>query len=313
MAILFQPNEMTMFEMIAKSIAMEAIRSRRLLFFALVKFVVLIAVFYVEIEIIFRTFESLSGGESGDEEYWSPSVMSLSALIVITAYHQLASNKPNSVLVRFVETAAKALIPIYLIGIGLYIAGLLDVFEMLRDYGIPPIGEVPKAVEGTWIETTFNTLTSEGAAMMFSIGLGGLAIINIFVSHNLISEVHKSLETSQTLLSIKKEAAKELKIVRAAHRVFAKLGADLADISIRADERYQRMAITATTLEVVSDALEPHKALLSRYEIEGEQPEFAASALSGDPKKIAKSIAKIESITAQDILAHLNLDQLEKS
>lgn len=311
MTQLFSVRELTMIEMIAKALYMEGLKAPKYMLWALVSLITFGAVAYVEIEIIFRVFEALSDGEGGDEEYWSPHVMSLSALILIAAYHMLAESHPNSLIVKFITGAVKVLIPIYLLGVGLFIAGLLDPSALLDDTSIPKPGEVNIAAETTWFESLFTLLTSKGASIFFSVGLGSLAIVNIFVSHELIVRIQRNFERAQELFTKASNARKDLKIVHQTQREYAKLGNDLADASVMSDLQYQRMIIVNIVLQNLAKALEPHKTLLARFEIDGEQPAFAGAALSGDPKKIAKFIAKIEGITAEEIMAYLNLETKE--
>jgi|GEM_PF-5758811 len=277
--------------------------------FVVLQFAGLSILGFIEYEIIYRVFDYLDGGEG----YWSPSLMGLSAAIMIVGYHVLAERFPSNIAVRFIEGIVRILIPLYLIGAGLYIASMLfndEIASMSANANVAiAIGQIPEQVaDRGWLEWLFSNVTSPLGVAGFSLGIGGLAIVNIFVAHFLLTQIKDNIGGIFMRLKSAKEAVGAYKDIKRAQREYAQASLDLGDLAVK-NEAYLILQIASETLGIIADELIPHKIWLKDHQSKTTH-EFE-QALPADPKQVAKDIAAIESITQAEIISALNPQYLE--
>jgi len=276
-----------------------------IIFIVILVSIATLGVGYAEYEILFRIFEDLTG----EDGYWSPHVMGFTGIIVILAVHLLAKTDPQGLTARFINGSVKILVPIYLIGAGLYIASMLDLASLIETQNIPIPGETLNAAE-QFQESLISIMTTKAAVIAFTLGLGGLAVINVFVASKLISIINSNIENLFGRITIAKEAVKDFNIIKRCQKEYLAQKNELNEFVINCDERYIRLQITSHIQSIIAEELEPHKANLNQQEIQGE-PLFGG-APAADLKYIKKAIAKIESISTGEILKPMNPAILEK-
>jgi len=265
---------------------------------------------YSEWEIIYRVFEALMGE---DNRYWSPVLMGLTAATMIVGFHLLAKLKPQNIAVRIVESSVGILIPIYLFGIGILIACILfqEGLSDMLNVEIPDIiGGLPKVVEEGWLDAFFTHVTNPIAVMVFSLGIGGLAIVNIFVAHQLLTMITKNGTDAFDRLTLAKSAIGDHQITQRVQREYAAIGAELDELAMQDDQDIKLM-ITDEVMNTISDALLPHKKWLQNKQYSSEF-RFGVQDQKVDTKKMAKDIAKIEAIRPQDVMNAMDPRYLEK-
>jgi len=205
---LFSVNDLMMFQGKLKQHMVASAKAPLIVLKCFFQVFALATVGYIEWEIIYRVFQYISG----ENDYWSPGLMGLSAAIMVIGFHILAAWNPANFAARFVDRVVQFLIPVYLIGIGLYITSSLFGDGLSTAFGseIPlVIGNLPKAVGTDWISTLFESITNPLATLALSPGVGGLAIVNIFVAHHLLKMVAINLEDIYERISNAKEAVKD--------------------------------------------------------------------------------------------------------
>lgn len=307
---LFTIEEMMRFQAVLKS-HLEAIAKIPLILFkTLLGIAALGVVGYSEWEIIYRVFDYLAGD---NHEYWSPALMGFTAATMIIGFHILAKDKPGNLAVRIVERSVVILIPLYLAGIGLLIASILfgDGLGSLINTEIPVvIGEIPKIMEQGFIDAIFTNVTNPLAILAFSLGIGGLAIVNIFIAHKLLSSITINLDDIFGRLSRAMAAIKDHKIIMRTQKQFSELNSQLCDLLVW-DDTYIRTYIANDVMNVICEALLPHKKWLQNTQYSTEF-RFDTQNQKADPKQLAKDIAKIEAIRLQDIMNAMNPKLLEK-
>lgn len=254
---------------------------------------------YIEYEIIFRVFEFLSG----ENDYWSPSIMGLTAAVMILGFHLLASRNPSNFAVRFVHTSVQFLIPLYLLGIGLLIASILDVGSLIEEDVPIVLGQLPDITDTESMESLFSRITDPLAATAFSLGLGGLAVVNIFVAHVLIERISANVQDLSDRLSVAKQAIKDYAIIKRTHKRFGQCLRERADLDLWNDEVI-RMTVATTVLQERDEALRPHKDALNDQRLDPGSPFMAQE--SADPAEIARLIKPLEAITLEDVLMALS-------
>ncbi len=305
MNTLFTLEQMMAMSVRTKQAVLGTVKSPIIIFLTLLLSVAVVGVAYAEYELLFRIFEDLTG----DDGYWSPYIMGFTGLIVIMAVHLLSKTDPNGLTARFINGSVKILVPIYLIGAGLYIASILDLASLIEAQEIPIPGETIEAAE-QFQESLVSVMTTRAAVIAFTLGLGGLAIINVFVASKLVSIINSNIKDISGRFAVAKEAIKDFNTVKRCQKEYSALMDEHNDFVINCDDRFIRLSILSHVQSIISKELEPHKRNLSEREIEGE-PVFGNSKAI-DLKYIKKAIAKIESIGADEILKHMNPKILEK-
>lgn len=307
---LFSIEELMRFQAVLKGHLEATAKIPWISFKTLLMVAALLIVGYSEWEIIYRVFEYLAGDH---HEYWSPALMGFTAATMIIGFHILAKDKPNNLAVRIVERSVVILIPFYLVGIGLLIASILfgDGLGSLINTEIPVvIGAIPEVIEQGFIDAVFTHITNPLAVLAFSLGIGGLAIVNIFIAHKLLSTITINLEDMFGRLSRAKAAIKDHQAILRTQKQFAEVNSELSDMLIY-DDAYIRTYIANDVMNVISEALLPHKKWLQNVQYSTEF-RFDTPTQKVDPKQLAKDIAKIEAIRLQDIMSAMNPKLLEK-
>lgn len=303
---LFTLKETMQFQSRLKGAIIHGAKAPFMVFVAVLQVLAFSTVCVVEWEIFYRVFDYLAG----DAGYWSPKLMGLSAAVMLLGFHLLMKQSPNSFATRFVQGAVQILIPVYLMGSGLFIAVMLlgDELANLTGSDLPiVIGELATAPRGHWIEALFSSFTHPLALIAFAIGIGGLAIVNIFVANNLMSRIAKNIEDARLRLSRAEEAVKDHAAITSLRKRYAALQGEYSSLDVW-DEFAIRIAIASEVLGLIADALLPHKKWLSSAEIEADS-RFGKTSQPADPKQIASAIKKIEAISLAEIVDALTPPQ----
>ncbi len=306
----FSRTEQIRFEIKRNKYVKAAAKVPWILFLTSLGGVALGVVCYSEWEIIYRVFEALMGE---DNRYWSPVPMGLTAATMIVGFHLLAKLKPQNIAVKIVENSVGMLIPIYLFGIGILIACILfqEGLSDMLNVEIPDIiGGIPAVVEEGWLDAFFAHVTNPIAVMAFSLGIGGLAIVNIFVAHQLLTMIAKNGSDMFDRLTLAKSAISDHQNTQRDQREYAAIGAELDELDMQDDEDIKLM-ITDEVMSTISDALLPHKKWLQHKQYSSEF-RFGVQDQKVDTKQMAKDIAKIEAIRPQDVMNAMNPRYLEK-
>lgn len=296
--VLFMPTEFVLFQARRKNLMLGAAKAPFIGVMTGLQTVTLAAVAYVEYEIIFRVFEFLSG----DDEYWSPEVMGLTAVVMILGFHLMAKRFPGNFAARFVTKTVQFLIPLYMLGIGLLIASIMDVWSLLEE--LPPVvlGGLPAPSASVGLGTFFEGITDPVAALSFSLGLGGLAIVNIFVAHELLSKISASVADFSGRVAVAKQAFKDYSAIKRAHQRYSACVRELAKLDLWTDD-VVRLTVATTALEERDDALRPHKEWLADHRL-GESSPFQLND-TADPAVVSKMIKPLEAISLEDVLQAL--------
>ena len=306
---LFTPGEQMQHQAMVKQALMRSAKAPLLIGFSIMQIFALAVIGVIEWEIIYEVFFYLSGDTEG---YWAPGLMGCTAGVMIVGFHLLAKAKPENVAVRIVEGAVQILIPIYLAGIGLLIAAILYSIGLGGMVASAPeltFGELPKAIESNWLELVFTDIANPGAVLVFALGIGGIAIINIFVSHRLLLLIGNNLSDIAGRLSRAKEALSDFRIIKRSQKEYSDLSIELDALAAN-DDAYIRLKIANDVIAVIADALHPHKVWLSKQSLDKTSRFEEEDRINAN--QISKEISRIEAISLADVLAALNPKCLEK-
>lgn len=306
---LFTPGEQMQHQALVKYALMDTAKVPLMMFYCALQVLALVAVTVIEWEIIYEVFVYLSGDGEG---YWTPELMGCSAAIMIIGFHLLAKHHPQNIAVQIVEGAVQLLIPVYLIGIGVLIAAIIyadGISGMVSSLPELTLGGLPERAEASWVEVFFSDIANPGSALIFSLGIGGLAIINIFVAHRLLSLITQNFSDISGRITRSKQALKDHALIKKAQKNYAALSIQLEELESRNDA-YIRAMIANDTIAAIGEALHPHKVWLSKQNLD-KSSRFEEQERT-DISKISKEVSRIEAISLADVLAALTPKCLEK-
>lgn len=282
----------------------EAIKAAQWLWFSYAVLVLLIAPLILvggsEYELLYRTFEAISGE---DNEYWSPGLMALTGAIMVTAFHLLASKSPDNPALLLIRRLTPWLIGLYLVGLGLLTAGVISLDAsgvLLENPTSIVIGDLPSAKpEAHWLTALFENITNPLALALFSFGIGGIAIVNLFVAHGLIEGIKKTLHKIHETKPEAKRLSDELKTVRNNEAQHRELQYDLNEIQLWFPERITHEAALRLS-NIITEATAKHERFINAGNF---APESGPLTLRDpvDPKLIERELKKIKALDLKAI------------
>lgn len=251
---------------------------------------------FLEGHLLFKLFENLSGS---NQEYWSPEYMAISAGVVAIGFHILAREHQDGFAVRFVKKGTQLLIPLYLLGVGLIISGMIvgDGIGTILEGETLSWDSSTTQTEESLSERLFAQISHPVATLAFSIGIGGFAIINIYVVHNLLQRIEQKGTTSivamKTFLAIKKDYTLAMKC----HEEYLENEFDIADHEIQADDYFIADQQAAIALNAINSALAPHEEYLKEQQLYlNHQSSLIDTSAEIDTKQLEKFISKIRAL-----------------
>jgi len=208
--------------------------------------------------------------------------------------------------VGFIRKLAGLIIAAFLIGGGLYIAGILYSDGMGELNSPAPditIGQT-LGTGGSWIDGLFTHVTSPGAVLALSLGIGGLSIVALYVAHELLSLIREYLAGVYRSAAALYSALKYRRAIRQCEARLRALASEDQTLVFH-DADHWRASLTDEALSVISDRLMVHEQALQEWEYHSPRHRWEEDT-SADARRVAASVKKIRAITGDDILAALN-------
>lgn len=254
----------------------------------------------IEFDLLYRTFQAIAGTSN---EYWSPGLMALTGIIMLTAFHLLACQPREHFIVTFIRRLAPFLVGFYLIGLGLLTSGVINLDAggvLLQSPADLVIGALPSAAPDLhWLTALFENVTNPLAVAFFSFGIGGLAIVNLYVAHALI----EALKAGMARIRETKPEAQRLQTERALverhcqrHR---ELEDDRVEINLWSGPCVTHEAALRLSA-VIQEATAKHRRFLKCRDLD---PPPGPVSLGNpiDPKLIERDLKKIEALDLKAI------------
>lgn len=260
-----------------------------------------VAVFVVifEYEILYRVFAYLAGT---DNQYWTPSLMATSSFIMVCAIHYLAHHQDKHPLMRVIERLAGWCIPVYLTGIMLLLATILlgdggELFSQVQ-FDINALEE-----DNAWLETLHTDYASPFAGVIFSLGVGTLAILNVFVAHRAINATTQAITRFFSRRQVWREDVADLACYREAQLRYQDASHD-AQAHTHTDIHALREIVCHEALEAIQEGLKPaHMAANNAMLMNETSPLLPQGQLNVEQLK--RAIKPIQAITFEDLMRHL--------
>ena len=273
--------------------------------------VVALGVCAFEFEIFYRIFSYLAGEDS---QFWTPWVMGCSSMILVVAIHTLALRNQDHPVVRIIRRIASTLIPIYLLGIGLLLAamiyhdGLGDLMNSEDDFGtlLNELNTSPETdtQEGNWLIPIMEHITVPLATLLFSIGIGALAIINVFVGHHAMSTVQQTVTRISQCLSAYRADKEDFALFRQAHQDYDALQEKI-DHATMEDDDALRQAIASDTLFQIEQAIAPAHKVLTQLTMDKSEKVSFIHQDNLNKTELEKFLKAIKTITLDTLIKHM--------
>lgn len=257
-----------------------------------------------EFEILYRVFSYLAGDDS---EYWSPSVMGLTSFILVVAIHYLAEQNKQHPVLTFVNKVAGFMSVIYLIGIGLLLSLLIfadagSLFDP-ETFGFTVPLDVEDEQAGV-AASLMAHITSPVAKVLFSFGIGALAITNVFVAHHAISKTKLAATKISGSRDNWRQDAKDMATYRTAKKAHREVEQRKQAHNTKSDETL-RNEVVADVLLTIADALTPILAHINNALFMNALTDvIPGSPLN--PEQMQKAVKPIQAITAETLHKHMN-------
>jgi hypothetical protein len=260
-----------------------------------------------EYELMYRLFEYL-GGE--DSAFWTSGIMGFSSFIVVLGFHFLAESHPHHSAITFINRAVELLMPIFLLGIGAVLAvlifnsGLRELLTAHEDI-VFAFDTVEEAVnKQDWLTALMSHVTTPMAALSFSLGLGSLAILNVFIAHRSLTTIKKGVTEYVERRSTFKLVSLEYAIILAAEKAYIEKRVERDAQRAIVDDEVIRVEMSSEILAVIHDQLQPAKLWLNDQTMKTTPLSFTPNPTL-NVKQIATAVKAISAITLDDINIHL--------
>ena len=266
----------------------------------------------IEFELLYRTFQGIAGENN---EYWSPGLMAMTGVIMLSAFHLLARASRDNFAVTLIRRLTPYLIGLYLVGLGLLASGIINLDAggvLLQNSGDIVIGALPGAEpEQHWMNALFENITNPLALVLFSFGIGGLAIVNLFVAHELIEGLKGSVRKIRDVKPEADRLKREHAIVQQHCDRYRVLQYDLVDINLWSRERaiHEAALLLSSTIH---ESTAKHRRFIKHRDIE---PPPGPLSLTDpvDPKLIERDLKKIDALDLNSITKLLQTHSPEET
>ncbi len=286
-----------------EAIVNEAVKKARWVWMVYVKAglrgALLALVLGIEFELLYRTFAGIAGE---DHQYWSPGLMALTGVIMVSAFHLLARLGADNPALKLIHKTTPYLLSVYLCGLGLLTAGIINLDAgavLLENPAQIIIGGLPSEQSRPWLSLLFEKFTNPLALALFSFGIGGLAIVNLFVAHELTQGLHKNINHIHNVKSEADRLQSEYKTVQRAQENARELQAQLQAVDLWSQGAVlQEAALVLST--TIQDASAKHRRFIKGKELT--PPPGPLSLFDPiDPKLIERDLKKIEALDLKSI------------
>lgn len=271
----------------------------------------------LDYELLYRVFDFIAGGETAsdlslgaevqDEPLYDPWIMALTGLVMILGYKIASVDFPNHPVVKLVNRMSLALIWCYVLGIGLLLAAILylDGGALLIDGGgLTLPGSEPLFDPAALIDGAFANIVNPLALAAFSLGVSGIAILNIFVVTRLLGWTMKNFGGAYAIFTRARHAISNYNVTRRSQKRHLELQQDQGDLIIKQDDDEINNKIAASFVLVKEEALFERKNFLLEHELYKTADYCPQEEV--DLAAVRKLVKTLDSLSVEDVLKVLS-------
>lgn len=255
-----------------------------------------------------EVFDFLKGpAQPGDVAQWSVNLLALTGTLMMLGFHVYAEGHPNALSVRLIDRCAGLILPVYAVGAGLAVASLIyfNGADALVSQAADASHELFAAPEVKAGSPVLDRLIAS-FPVVFAIGCGGLAVVNLMVSHRLMGAIWPNVRKIAADWHAASEARAAMAVIRSSQARFAEL-TQQRDALLAVDQRGHEVAAAHEILNAISTAIRPYETWLTDQQVRGGAVDnrFTVPQSNLDPKELAKRMVTLRAITPKSILASL--------
>lgn len=263
-----------------------------------------VSVIAFEAKIVYATFDMTFGSS---DTVWKPWIMAFTSFILVLAVHFIGHKNAEHPVIKFVNRAAAILVPVYLLGIGVLIVVTLynnGLGEMLMNSSVGnSLEAILTPAPDSALDRFVTNILTPLAGILFSVGIGSLAIVSVFVAHFALSKVEMLVKKYARISQATVQDNRDIQAYQEASAEYEALQAKIDNLIIQ-DEEAIREALADEVLISISEGLAPSIKLINQSKYQ-QRPEGLLPPNQINVSALEKAIKPIQSINRKDILKHL--------
>lgn len=263
-----------------------------------------VSVIAFEAKIVYATF-SMTFGDS--DTVWKPWIMAFASFILVLAVHFIGHKNAEHPVIQFVNRSAASLIPVYLLGIGVLIVVTLynnGLGEMLMATSVgSSLEAMLTPTPDSALDRFMTNILTPLAGILFSVGIGSLAIVSVFVAHFALSKVEMLVKKYSRISQAADLDNRDIQAYQQASAEYEAIQAQIDNLVMQ-DEEVTREALADEVLISIQEGLAPTIKLINQNKYQ-QRPEGLLPPNQINVSALGKAIKPIQSINRKDILKHL--------
>jgi len=255
-----------------------------------------------------EVFDFLKGpAQPGDTGQWSVNLLALTGTLMMLGFHVYAEAHPHALSVRLIDRCAGVILPVYAVGAGLAVASLI--YFNGADALVSQAAESSRELFAAPSIKAGSPLLDRLIAsfpVVFAVGCGGLAVVNLMVSHRLMSAIWPNVQEMTADWHAAWEAREAMAVIRTAQARYAELNQQ-RDPLLAVDQRGHEVAAAHDIVSAINTAIRPYETWLTDQQVRtgAADNRFTVPQSNLDPKEMAKRLGAFRAITSKSILAAL--------
>jgi len=284
---------------------------------AITVFLVLCFAFSAMVEYVlsYEIFAYLKAPLPGEDASWSVWLFALTGVLMALALHLHASDHPDSFAVRAVRTSVVVLVPLYALGAGLALAAIIyfDGADALFTpaASLELFSDAIQETGSPWLESL-----APPFALIFVLGCGGLAIINLYIFHKLASAIRENVDELSARAMAAKEAHEAMKIIRYSDQQLSELARHHAAL-LAQNPQAMELAVANEIIAIVHSELAPTEQWLLAQQLKIKAPECRflphEEAVGPDFKAIEKRVASLRALDVKTVVSAFHPEHTMRS
>lgn len=259
----------------------------------------------VEYAISYELFAYFKAPLPGEESQWSVALLALTGVLMALALHLHASEHPDSFAVRILRQSVSVLVPLYALGAGLALAAILYFDGADALFNANTTAELFATAAQQSGSSLIGALVSN-FALIFVLGCGGLAIINLYIFHKLLCLITANTAYVSERVLAAREAREAMQAIHSYDQQFAELSSQ-REALIAENPKLSEFAFANHIVSVIHQELAQAERWMLEQQVRLKPPEnrfvLTEQCESVDLKEVQKRISALRAINAKTIVA----------
>lgn len=274
----------------------------------------LLGVMSVEFVLFKEVYDFLKAPLPGEDAAWSTTILALTGVIMVLALHLRAKENPEALPVRLLAKGVDILLPVYALGAGLMISGILffdgadGMFASAAD-GLSVLrGEVAQRPA---LLQFFERVLAPTFSLLFVLAAGAVAVISLYVGHRSMVTITDNVRDFAGRVSDAKAAIAAHEVILECQKAHREIVRDL-QIMDRVSRSDVNADLVAEVGARIDSGIKPYQLWVNDQRMGAPRSPFEGR-VALDVDAVEKRLRAIESIKPQEIAAALRGDFLKET